>query len=314
MAFGKIMAGSIQKKSPQKPAEKPVPKPVMVYAKGTSVMEILLVAPTSEEASDFLCSAYFDFLQEVSGTELAVYTREFETINRFSETKQELEEIILKPVGREFVRKTAEDAVPMDQCTITMSQTGNTGLSLDQHFTWVTVQRLAGMQGDVIFALLNYAEGCDYSGYITSVRNAAAGRPVFWIITNFEKEDVFWGAETERQLNARLRKKLCEAIGIQLVNGECITYAQVYGGLEFLRRDGGYAVMRTDYRCREYMPAGCHAPLFASVGVLRKYKESQGENVAPDPTVEKISLLMKVHENAMKLWYEVYHEKGGSKK
>ena len=311
MAFGKISAVAPKKASPP---PKPVPKPVMVYEKGTSIMEISLVAPTSEEASDFLCSAYFDFIQQVSGTELAVYTREFETINRFSETKQELEETILKPVGREFVRRTPEDGFPMDQCTITLSQTGNTGLSLDLHFTWTPVGRLSANAGDVVFALLNYAEGTDCAGYIASVRSAAAGRPVFWIITNFEQEILFWGIDSDSRVEASMRRKLMESFGLKLAAGEFAAFSQTYGGLEFAGRDGGYAVMRTTRRCREYMPVGCHAALFVSVGALRRYKAAQDENASPDATVEKIVLLMKMHENSVKRWYEAYHEKGGSGK
>ena len=66
MAFGKI-AVARQKQKPAAPQQKEpvvrVKKPAPVYEKGSSVMEILLVAPTREEALDYLCGVYFNLVQ-----------------------------------------------------------------------------------------------------------------------------------------------------------------------------------------------------------------------------------------------------------
>ncbi len=314
MAFGKITVVS-QAKRPEKKTPAPAaPRKPVVYEKGTSIMEILLIAPTCEEATDFLCSAYFDFTGAVGGSQLAVFTREFNTINRLSETKQDLEEIILKPVGREFTRKLPVDGIPLDSCTITMSQSGNTSLALDLHFTWAAPQNAAGHQADVVFALLNYAQPESSMACMNAARNAAAGRPLFWVITNFEQEHLFWNSVTDSVPGPQLRRKLRDTMKIELGNGEYVTYCQTYGGLEFVRRDGGNAVLRTNYNCREYMPVGCHVPLFLSVDALRRYRGTQEENPVPDATVERVLLLMKEHENSMKGWFKAYYEKGAGGK
>lgn len=285
-------------------------KPPKVYEKGASVMEILLVAPTCAEAEDFLCGCYFNLNKAVSGSSLTAYTREFPTINRLTETKHLMEETILKPVGREIVRAAAEDELPLEQCNITVSQAGNTALSLDLHFTWAAPGTAAGHQADVVFALLNCAEAQSAAASINAARNAAAGSPVIWILSNFEKKNVFWAIDGTTAPRAQLRRELQELLGLSCGNGEYAVYAQLYGGLEFIGRNGGNAVLRTDRRCREYMPVACHVPVFMAVEAVRRYRAGQQESAAPDATQEKIYLLMQEHKDTLKGWYDTHGEKG----
>lgn len=318
MAFGKIAVIS-QSRKPAAPRQKEpvvqVKKPVPVYEKGSSVMEILLIAPTCEEALDFLCGVYFNLVQAVSGSQLTAYTREFPTINNLSERKQTLEESILKPVGREFVRRASEDALPLDQCTITLAQSGNPALSLDLHFTWASPREAGGRQADVVFALLNCSEDQEQAALsIQAARSAASGRPVFWILTYFEQKSLFWAADLDNLPNAQLRGSLRELLGVSCGSWEYAAYAQVYGGMEFVRRDGGNAVVRTNQRCREYMPVACHIPVFAAVDTLRRFRANQNENAVPDATLEKLWLLMKVHCDRIRSWYDGNNAKGGSGK
>lgn len=318
MAFGKIAVVS-QKKKPAAPQQKEpvvqVRKPVPVYEKGSSVMEILLIAPTREEAQDFLCGVYFNLVQAVSGSQLTAYTREFSTVNNLSERKQNLEEAILKPVGKEFIRRAAEDELPMDQCSITLAQSGNTALSLDLHFTWASPREAAGRQADVVFALLNCAESQEKAAdYMQAARNAASGCPVFWILTNFEQKNLFWASDGDNAPKTQLRSSLRELLGVSCGSWEYAAYAQIYGGLEFVRRDGGNAVVQTTQRCREYMPVACHIPVFAAVDALRRFRVSQDENAVPDATLEKLWLLMKVQCDRIRGWYDGNNANGGSGK
>ena len=318
MAFGKI-AVARQKQKPAAPQQKEpvvrVKKPAPVYEKGSSVMEILLVAPTREEALDYLCGVYFNLVQAVSGSQLTAYTREFATINQLSERKQNLEEAILKPVGREFVRRAAEEELPLEQCTIILAQSGNTALSLDLHFTWASPREAGGRQADVVFALLNCSEGQEKAaGCMQAVRSAAAGRPVFWILTNFEQKSLFWTSDGDGAPKTQLRSSLRELLGVSCGSWEHAAYAQVYGGLEFIRRDGGNAVVQTTQRCREYMPVACHIPVFAAVDALRRYRVSQDETAVPDATLEKLWLLMKVQCERIRGWYDGNNANGGSGK
>lgn len=308
MAFGKIAVVPQRIKASRPKQSEPavrVRKTAPVLEKGTSVMEVLLIAPTGEEAWDFLSGLYFDLIQAVSGSQLTAYTREFSTINRLSENKQLLEETIAKPVGREFVRRPAEDGLPMEQCTITVGQSGNPALTLDLHVTWVTPAGTGGRQADVVFALLNCAEGRQAAAEcMRAAKSAAAGHPVFWILSNFEQQSLFGPSDGGSVPRVQLRDSLRELLEVSCGAWEFASYAQVYGGLEFVRREDGKAVLRTDYRCREYAPVACHVPVFVAVEVLRRYRANQNESAAPDAALEKIWLLMQPQYELVRGWYD----------
>lgn len=317
MAFGKIMVNALaaapQKKKKEAPIQ-PAVKAAPVQEKGDCVVNILLVAHSCEEAADYLCGAYFNLVQALGGSNLTAYTREFSTISKLSETKQSLEEMVLKPVGREYIRRTAEDEVAFDQCTMTLGQTGNPSLGLNVHFIWGEPGSVAGAPADVVFVLLNCAEGAETAARtMNTVRSGASGRPVFWILTNFENRKLFWHTDGDAAPKVEIRSKLREILDVSCRPGEYVAYAQIYGGLEFADRKNGKAVLRTDARCREYMPVGCHVPVIAGVDVLQRHRKHQEESVTPDATMERICLLMQAHHDKAKGWYDGYSEKGGAR-
>ncbi len=312
MAFGKISVVSRRKTSEQPKREARVRQSPPVQEKGSSVVEVLLIAPTGEEAGDFLCGLYFDLVQAVSGSQVTAYTREFPTINRLSETKQSLEEMTAKPVDREFVRRAAEDDQPLNQCTITIGQAGNTALALDLHITAVTPDGAGGRQADVVFALVNCAEDRQAAAAsMGAARSAAGGKPLIWILSNFEQKSLFWLEQGDAAPKVQLRDSLRAQMELSCGSWEFAAYTQIYGGLEFVRREQGKAVLRTNYHCREYMPVGCHAPVFAAVEALRRYRAGQDENAAPDAALEKLWLLLKPLYAPVYGWYDG-HGNGGS--
>lgn len=313
MAFGKFIMVSSKAKT-RKPEEKKkipeVKKTPVTFDKGASVIEILLIAPTCEEAEDFLCGSYFNLIQVVGGSGLTVYTREFSTITKLTETKQLMEEVILKPVGKEIVRATPKDEVPLEQCTITLAQAGNTALSVDLHFVWATPSTAVGHQADVVFALLNYAESQVSQACVNAARQAATNYPLIWIISNFENKQLFWSVDGNTAPKAQLRKELRELLNLTCNANEYISYMQFYGGLEFLGRSGGNVLLRSDRRCREYMPVGCHVPAFVAIDAVRRFRSNVEGAVIPDVALEKLWLLMQVHNDTIKGWYDCHVEKG----
>ena len=315
MAFGRIVVracASKPMKSKKETPVKPVVKTVTPQEKGMAALEILLVAPTCEEAADYLCGVYFNLVQTLTGSKLSAYTREFSTISRLSEIKQGLEEIILKPVGGSYVRRTAEDEMPMEQCTLTLGQAGNTALAMDLHFKLVTPAQVSGQEADAVIALLNCAEDPEVAARnIQMVRLGAAGRPVFWVLANFEKKQLLWTSDGIAAPKVTMRSSLREQLGVSCQKNEYAVCAQIYGGLEFTGRKDGKAVLCSDYRCREYMPVGCHVPVIAMCEAVRKYRASVEENLIADATMERIRLLVQPHLDGIKGWYDVCNENGG---
>ena len=317
MAFGKIEMVSRRAKPGKPVADKKVPevkKQPVVYNKGASVMEVLLIAPSCEEAEDFLCGCYFNLNQMVGGSDLTVYTKEFYTITKLTDTKQLLEETILKPVGRELLRKAAEDEQPLSNCTITLGQAGNPALALDIHFTWAAPSAAGAQQADVVFALLNCAEPQSAQICVNAARNAAAGHPLLWIVSNFEQKKLFWSVDESSAPQAQLRRELKELLNLACAAGEYAVYTQVYGGMEFIGRTGGSALLRSDRRCREYMPMGCQVPVFVAMDAVRRYRTNQGENALPDAVLEKIWMLALRYNDTIKGWFDCHGEKGADGK
>lgn len=317
MAFGKIsmVSRSAKIRKPvekQKPAE--VKKQPAVYDRGASVIEILLVAPTCEEAEDFLCGCYFNLIEAVGGSGVTAYTREFSTITRLTETKQLMEEVILKPVGRELLRTTPKDELPLEQCTITLAQAGNTALAVDLHVTWAAPAAAAGHQADVVFALLNCAEPQSAMVCMDAARQASGGRPLIWIVSNFENRQLFWSVDGSTAPKVQLRRELQELLSLSCNANEYVSYAQLYGGLEFVARKDGFVCLRSDRRCREYMPRGCHVPAFVAIDAIRRFRSNSEGTVLPDVALEKLWLLMQVHKDTLKGWYEGNTEKGAGAK
>lgn len=315
MAFGKFSMVSRQAK-PRKPVEEKKPPeskmPPMVFDRGASVMEILLIAPTCEEAEDFLCGCYFDIIQAVGGSRLTAYTKEFSTITRLTEIKQLMEETILKPAGRELLRKTPEDGVPFEQGTITLGQAGNPALAVDLHFTWSSPSLVAGRQADAVFVLLNCAQPQAAQICIHAARQAAAGYPLIWVVSGFENKKVIWSEDGNSTLSVQLRRELRELLGLTSGAGEYAAYVQLYGGMEFVGRTDGSALLRSDRRCREYMPMGCHVPVFVAMDAVRRFRSNQETNHTGDLAMEKLWQLMQVHRDTLKGWYDTQTQKGAS--
>lgn len=317
MAFGKFSMVSRSPKT-RKPVEKQKPAEVKkqptAFDKGASVIEILLIAPTCEEAEDFLCGCYFNLIEAMGGSGVTAYTREFSTITRLTETKQLMEEVILKQVGRELLRTTPKDEQPLQQCSITLAQAGNTALAVDLHITWAAPAAAAGHQSDVVFALLNCAEPQSAMVCMNAAQQASGDRPLIWIVSNFENRQLFWSVDGSTTPKVQLRRELLELLSLSCNANEYVSYAQLYGGLEFVARKDGFACLRSDRRCREYMPRGCHVPVFVAIDAVRRFRSNSEGTVLPDAALEKLWMLMQVHKDTLKGWYESYTEKGAGAK
>ena len=315
MAFGKLVVRACASTPPKRKRETPVKlteKPSPAPEKGTAGLDIMLIAPTCQEAEDYLCGLYFNLLQALGGGRATAYTREFLAISRLSDIKQELEEIVRKPVGGTYIRRGAEDEPSLTQCTLTLGESGNTALAMDMRFVWTSPKEAVGRKTDVVLALLNCGENAETAAKaMDAARSAANGGPILWVLTNFEKKHLFWNTDGDSSLKASLRSSLCELLNISCKKDEYVVYAQTYGGLEFIGREENDAILRSDVRCRDYMPVGCHVPVMVMVEAIWKYYAHKEENAAMNAAVEKIRILMQPHYDRIKGWYDTGNEKGG---
>lgn len=315
MAFGKLTVkayASAPKKNIKAPSVKPAVKSYPLQEKGISSLNLLLIAPTCEEAEDYLCGLYFNLLQALTGSSLTAYTRDFTTINRLSELKQNLEEIVLKPVGGSYIRNTAEGETSLNPCTLTLGQSGNTALAMDLHFTCAEPEGAANQSADAVIVLLNCAESAEAAAKnITAARAAAAGRPVFCILTNFEKTQLFWGSDENTVPSVNLRRSLCELLHVSCQKNEYAVYAQIYGGLTFTDRKDGKAQLCANPKCREYMPVSCHIPVLLLMDALRKYRSGLAEDTVDNGALEKLHVLMGPHSDKAGGWYDLGYQNGG---
>lgn len=267
MAFGTIQVVDAAPRPVSRPTRAPAPaasRPAPTPS-GQGVVEIAVIAPTLAEADDLLCGVYFNLEQLLSGSGLSVYTRDLAVITRLVEIKQDLEARCTAPVGQESLRTVPEGSAPLNGALLTLGESGRQTVSLDLHFRCVTPAALSTVGGaDAVWVLL----GQDGSArqLVETVARQMPDRPVFWLVTGFESKSVFPVNDPSLALGAQARKEMCTGLGVPRIPGDRVVFAQLYGGLEFVRRDGEGAAVRTHQRHREYTTAACHLPVYAAVG------------------------------------------------
>lgn len=288
MAFGTIQVVRVEtrqasrpEKSPKAKVSKPAPasevkelnrekekKTALAQAaptpKGKGVVEITVVAPTLAEADDLLCGVYFNLEHLLSGSGLSVYTRDLSAINRLVEIKQDLETRCTAPVGQESVRTIPQESESLDGLEMTLGEFGRQTASLDLRFYCTTPAALsAAGRGDAVWVLLGQDENSHRMA--SEVARRLPDQPVFWLVADFEKQCVYPDNIPSQTLEVKKRKAMCADLGIPRLSGDHVGFIQLYGGLEFVRRDGEDAVVCTHLRHREYTPAACHLPVYTAV-------------------------------------------------
>ncbi len=267
MAFGTIQVveaaprpASRPKRPPAPAASRPAPTP-----SGQGVVEIAVIVPTLAEADDLLCGVYFNLEELLSGSDLSVYTRDLAVITRLVEIKQDLETRCTAPVGQESLRTVPEGSAPLNGALLTLGESGRQTVSLDLRFRCVTPASLSAASGaDVVWVLLGQDESARQLA--ETVARQMPDRSVFWLVTGFERKFALLANDPSLTLGARERKEMCAGLGVPRAPGDHVGFVQLYGGLEFVRRDGEGAVVRTHQRHREYTPAACHLPVYTAVG------------------------------------------------
>jgi len=262
MAFGVIQVTPVRSRSRVAPGSAP-PLP-----NGGERLSILLVADSLTRAEDFLCGVYFNLVSAASGSGLSVYTRQFETITRLSELKQQLEQAALAPAGREVARDAGEYP-PLRQAVLTLGLAGRASPFLDLAFTCAAPGAAGEGGGEAVIALVDAHAGPNAARAVGELaRRAAGGGSVIWVITGFEDAMLLSDDAPAPPPQDDLRLSL--RAGLELSPGEedMVTYAQLYGGLELVRADGeGGSVMRSHPDCLDYVPAACHLGVLTAVGL-----------------------------------------------
>lgn len=248
--------GTIQVIPAAQPPKKKIEKQTSSQAsQGMARFDVLIVAQSIVEATDFLCGMYFDMTRMTGGSAISVYTRDFQTISQLAERKHMLEAAISKLPGTEIRRVNAEDD-GLTTCILTIGQTGNQLLTLDINIRCVTPENMS--RADAVFVLFRPGEGLN----MEAVDDDNASNQVFWIAGGFEDREVYLENGTTVPLNATLRTDLRSTVRRK---GGFFACTQVYGGLEFVRREDDAVVFRSSARSREYTPVGCHIPVFTAI-------------------------------------------------
>lgn len=277
MPFGRVQviyAEKLQSITPQPEIQEqktPTPAPSATLGAGFQKMEFSIAAPSVVEAADFLCGAYFNMVHMTSGSPISVYTKDFRTISQFTEHKQDIEAAIMKYPGTEvYLRSQGTEG--LSDVTVTVSPSGNQTLSLDLHFR-CAAPGTAG-SSDAVFAILrpNDPRNADVISSVSSAQR------VFYIISGLEKQNVFMENATSSDLKVGFLSRLTEELKIPQVKGSFSACAQIYGGLLFDRWEDGAVVCRTHANCREYMPIGCHIPVFTAITEVAGRRTEADEN------------------------------------
>ena len=279
------------------PASTPtqVSTPTPVHGAGLQRMEFLVVAPSAVEAADFVCGAYFNMVHMTSGSKVSTYTRDFQAITQLTERKQVLETAIMRAPGTEvFLRP--QDAEGLEDILVTISQSGNQELALDLHFRCGTPGTAGG--ADAVFALLR--PGDPRNAEVTA--GVGSAQRVFYVIGGFEEQTVFMENATASALKADLRSQLAEGLGIPRDGGGFSACAQIYGGLLFDRREDGTLVCRTNARCREYAPVGCHIPVLTAITEIARRRVAADENTPARVLFDMIGSCFREREPAGGSW------------
>lgn len=273
----------------------PAPAPAPVYGAGLQRMEFLVAAPSRVEAVDFVCGAYFNMVHMTGGSRVSAYTRDFQTITRLTERKQDLETAIMRPPGTEVYLRP-QDAEGLEDILVTISQSGNQDLALDLHFRCGTPG--AGGGADAVFALLRPGDPRNAE----VIAGVSSAQRVFYVVSGFEEQAVFMDNATASALKADLRARLTEGLGSPIDDGGFLACSQVYGGLLFDRREDGALVCRTNARCREYAPVGCHIPVFTAVTEIARRRIEADENIPARALCDMIANCFREREPASSSW------------
>ena len=258
MAFGTIQVVDAAPRPASRPKRPPAPAASRPAAtpSGQGAVEIAVIAPTLAEADDLLCGVYFDLEQLLSGSDLSVYTRDLAVITRLVEIKQDLETRCTAPVGQESLRIVPEESAPLNGALLTLGESGRQTVSLDLRFRCVTPAALSAVSGaDAVWVLLGQDESARQLA--ETVARQMPDRSVFWLVTGFEGKSSLPANDPSLALGARERKEMCAGLGVPRTPGDHVGFVQLYGGLEFVRRDSEGAVVRT---------VACHLPVYTAVG------------------------------------------------
>ena len=299
MAFGslKIFPVKHTQKEPEMPKEE---IPVQVNKEGIFYMRASVVAASVAEATDFLCGLYFNISRELSGTAVAGFTKYYETICRLTELKRDLEAATRKPVGT-AVKRTVPDAKdPLMHCIYSLGQSGNKTTTMELEMRCDTAPK----GGDVVIALLNSRNPQSAQ----RVKDAVAGVscPVIWVICGFENERFYLEHETHPVLEVTFSNQLINQLGITPKRGDIISFAQIYGGLQFAAMEAdGSVTMQTWKKCRDYCPVGCHVGILQAISTGLKQQESL------TPAMVKLQDTLRTVLSHWSNWYGQYGEKEG---
>lgn len=271
MPFGTIRVIYPARRQPE--AKQAAQAPAPVFSAGTEQVHILVVARSTVEAADFLCGMYFNMTRMTASSSISVYTRDFQTITQLTDRKQALEDAISSPPGTE-VRFGPQDGGQLTGGVLTIGQTGNQALTLDLHFRCAAPGASAD-GADAVFALLKPGEASN-EAVISSARSAGQ---TFYIMSGLEEQAVFSANDTVPALKAEARAQLEKEFNIPRGHGGYFAYAQVYGGLICDRFENGALICRSNSRCREYAPVGCHLPAFTAILEVMRRREEAGEQM-----------------------------------
>lgn len=236
-------------------------------------LSILLVAPTVAEAEDFMCSLYFEAGRVLTQNGISVYIKDYQSINRMISAKRMLDISCSKRVGTEVVRGESSG---LSGSTVFIGPSGQQSKSAALHFFCATPQNMSSH--NLIWALVNLQNTADARSFISSVRSAAGGRRVLWILMGGESVSPIF-TDDPRDIRQIGMKKLSAGIS-DLLNGEIAIWAQVYGGLILSRHESGSTVLITHQKCREYIPHGCILPLQTAFRTSLDNAESEAEKNA----------------------------------
>lgn len=243
-----------------------VKEPVLNYTpnEGMDNISIAVVAENKVSAKDFVCGMYCNLLDFSRGSQLSVYVRERKTLNMLTETKQYLEEVISNPKNTKI--KCSEEMAEVDNYVIVMGEAANQKLTLNLNISCYSYDNIgSATQADAVFVILNKSDATVTKETFTRLSNSLPGKKICWVITGFERENVYYSSDLDVPPSDVFRRRTEEFFGMQCKNGDSIYFAQQYGGLVVEETEGSVPVYTTVPVCRDYVPAACCLPVIYSV-------------------------------------------------
>lgn len=271
-----------EEKLPDTVAEFVALKPREVNAQEISV---LLIGETISLVKDFICSLKLNADEVLVKGGLSCFSTDPFTTAEIIKTKKNVEKCF---TGEANVMWPSYDTIEnVSECynlNIAVSGIQSKTLSLKI----VTATPDTNLQGlanncDAVWILgadtAEEREETSYEGkikgFISANANIIKTKPLYMIVSQFEKSDRFHEEGAYAELKPNVKNALfegCKKIYSDLLTSNDITmklcYAQIYGGLEFLKRDDMdrpvfYVNLDGSFGC--YNPVGCHIPLFYTI-------------------------------------------------